>query len=225
MSTSGTTVAVIVAAFGASALTTAGTLGVDAVRSRRSSKRERNGALSTSCERLIGGALKLAFRCGTLRETMIHRSGFTEGLDIALHHRRPTDPMEIGDWLMTELGPILDAEAAIWLSGNEDLIRGASDVVLAASDVIGKSSALAKSQQVGQLDSVSDYLREFARRLKQLPRDAETDQQQQDAVHKLGVTCRAFGNLMRMHVKTADPEALLRAFPKAPERGQQDSGQ
>jgi hypothetical protein len=146
---------------------------------------------------------------------MISRSGLSEGLDIALHHRKPIDAMELGDWLMIDLGPILDAQSTIWLFGNEALISGASEVVLAAGDVMAKSTALAESQKAGEVESVSDRIREIKRRFRPLPRDADAEAALQSSVHSLGIKCREFGQVMRRHVGTPDPAALLRSFPEA----------
>jgi hypothetical protein len=207
-------VAVVIAALGASALTILGTLGLDWVRARLEAKKDRNTALAGACERLISGALKLAHRSGLLYQAMIARSGFTESLDIVLHHRKPTDAMEVGEWLMNDLGPIIDAQATIWLYGTEKLIRSASEVVLASSDVIGKSTALADSQKPGELSTLPDYLREIIRRFKQLPRVPEMEAARNESIRQLGHRCREFGQVMRHQLKTSDPDALLRSFPE-----------
>jgi hypothetical protein len=66
-----------------------------------------------------------------MRANMFARSGITEGLDVVLHHRKPADVLEISDYLFSDFGPVLDAQAAVWLAGDEQLIRSAGDVVLA----------------------------------------------------------------------------------------------
>lgn len=214
MSTTGTTVAVVVAALGASALTSLGTLGIDALRARRSAKQDRLGALVLACDQVISSALKLALRSESLRKTMFVRSGLTEGIDIALHHRKPIDPMELGDWLMIDLGPMLDAQSRIWVYGNRDLIQGAAAVIEAAREVLAKSTSIASLTALNEAAASGHRFTAALGRLKSLPRDEESEGERQRAVTELGRTCRKFGGIMRTELKTADSEGIIRSFPE-----------
>jgi hypothetical protein len=143
---------------------------------------------------------------------MFTRSGIVEGIDIALHHRKPIDAMELNDWLIIDLGPMLDAQSAIWLHGNEVLIKGASDVVMAAGEVISKSTSIAALKDIAEMQASGDRIGAALKRLKTLPRDDQSEEERIEAVAELGRACRTFGRLMRAELKTTDPEALTRAF-------------
>ena len=69
------------------------------------------------------------------------RSGLVEGLDIALHHRKPTDPVGLHDWLAQDLTPLNTALADIWTRWDQEGVRLANDVVSKSMDLMGASLA------------------------------------------------------------------------------------
>ncbi len=144
---------------------------------------------------------------------MIIRFGFSESLDIVLHHRKLTDVLEINDYWYSELSALYDAQSIIWLSGDEDLIRGAGDVVTAVADVMSKFSALPKSIRDDPADDAIEKIRRQARKFRSFPLDPEGDVARNDAVKHLGSVCAQFGQVMRKHLGVTNVGAILNAFP------------
>jgi len=138
--------AVVDAFASASILTTLGARWLDSAKAKREAAVARADELKRACVQIISGAFRVSQKAGALRTNMIHRSGLTEGLDVLLHVRKPADPLEIYDYLLSELSPVLDAQSVLWLSGDETLMRSAGDVILAIADVIEKSTALSKDR-------------------------------------------------------------------------------
>lgn len=204
--------AVLAAALGASALTSLGAGYLDRRRAKREEKRARLETLQQSCERFVGAALRLAQRSGALFQTMHVRSGFTESLDIVLHHRKPVDPLELTDWIIQDIGPMLEAQSIIWFLGSDQLIKEASDALVAAGEVVGASTHLSEEQRIKPIRSWRD-LSEIKRRLTPLKIDPESESARNMAVINLGRSLRRFAATMRTELGTADPGALLRRFP------------
>lgn len=217
MSAQGTAWAVVAAALGASIITGAISFWLEVWRERRIARQQKAASLTAACERVISSAMRLAVRSSGLRETMILRSGFSEALDIMLHHREPLDTLALNDWLTADAGPMLDAQSTIWLSGNSILIKGAAAVVFATIEVMTTATKLTESQRPLEIRKGTDLFRAAVRRLKPLPRDPGVEHM--EAVRKMAHACREFACLMRVELKAPDPEAILRSFPDQGQSG------
>ena len=197
-----------------SALTFLGAWKLDSLR-RKSDKEIRDStALSTACNVLIGASLRLTQRASHVHLLMMDRSGIKETLDIILHHRRPFDIMEYSNWLMTDLGPILDAQSQIWILGNDALIRTSADVVESVGELIESASSfgprLTQNRKPGSNWGMKQYLDKF----KTLKWSDANQERLNDSIRKLGASCRAFATEMRKANVSLDAESLNNIFPK-----------
>jgi hypothetical protein len=203
----------LIASLGAAALSTFGAFVLDWRRSFRSRQTAEHNELKHACVLILAGANKITIKSSAIRANMIARSGLIESMDIVLHHRKPPDILEISDYMFAELGPVLDAQATIWLTGDEILIRAAGDVVLAISDVVEKSTAIPKDRQGNSRSSVPERAKVAFRNLKSLTLDEGAEKERLDSVKTLGRQCAIFGQLLRERIGTKDVEAILRSFP------------
>lgn len=187
---------------------------MDASRSKRRSRIANADELKAACVQIIANAHKFANRASALRANMIIRSGFKESLDdIVLHHRKLADVLEINDYWYTELSALYDAQSIIWLSGDEDLIRGAGEIVTAVGDVMGKFSSLPASITDDPTDSAVEKIERRIRKFRSFPPDLEGDVARDLAVKHLGSVCAKFGQVMRKHLGVTNVDAILRVFP------------
>lgn len=207
---------VVVAALGSASLTIFGTFWLERWRMSRADRGASNDKLSEACVQMSSHALALALRAHTLYLTAVLRSGIGEGLDVALHLRKPIEPMELSDWLFADVRPMLDAQSVIEVtSGNELLIRSAADLVLAAMTVLDKASDIGESsaQQVDRrvISRLGTWLRQGVVPLR---RDPEKERAIRQAVRDLGQQVRQFARVTREHLGVNDPDAVIRAFPE-----------
>lgn len=136
-----TTEVALTAAFGSSFLTAAASLGVIWLQQHLRRRADAKAALHGAVLEVLSRSLSVATRSRAMGETMKIRSGLVEGLDIALHHRKPTDPMELHDWLAQDLTPLNTALADIWTRWDQEGVRLANDVVSKSMDLMGASLA------------------------------------------------------------------------------------
>jgi len=155
----------------------------------------------------------MTHRASALHETMITRSGLSEGINVTMGVRKPLDHLELVDYLQMDMGPMLDAQAVIWMTGDEALITAASVVVLSAGNVISKSTTLPEDRRSEENQSFRDRVKGQVQGLRQLQRDPEVEAARIVALRELGRNCWTFGQVMRARLGVADVEALLRAFP------------
>jgi hypothetical protein len=205
--------AVVVAALGAALFSTGGAFLLDAHRARRRDKDAKADELKAACIQIISGAQRLLFKAAALHISMEVRSGLRESLDLVMHHRKPIDILELNDYLMVEQGRILDAQATIWLTGDEVLIKSAGDVLDAVGKLIVASTALPPDREV---DPSADPLAKILtaiHNLKPLKHGPESEATINECARSLGRTCVAFGHAMRTRVKVDDVDAILRAMP------------
>lgn len=205
--------AVVAAALGSASLTIIGTFGLDAWRARRAGKEAHKDRLRSACVQLGSHALGFALRAHALYLTSVFRSGIGEGLDVVLYHRKPVDPMELSDWLSTDLRPMLAAQSVIEVVADEELVRSAADLVLSAMAVLEKASSLA-----AHADSQSPLLRQRIRwrlrTLVPLRRNPEVEMAIQQAVRALGRQLKQLARLTRERLGVNDPDVVIRAFPE-----------
>lgn len=74
-------------------------------------------------------------------DTMKVRSGLKEGLDVTLRQRKPSDLLELHDWLAQDLAPLATAWSEIWTRDDQEGIRLANDVMDKCADLLGASTA------------------------------------------------------------------------------------
>jgi hypothetical protein len=196
--------AVVVAALGAALLSTGGAFILDARRASRLADQANTRELKEACAQIISGAQRLLFKAAALHISMEVRSGLRERLDLLLHHRKPIDILELNDYLMIEQGKILDAQATLWLIGNEVLIQGAGDIV----NAVGKMITAATALPAGYNESGA-----LLRNLKPLKFDTEIEAKVNESARSMGLACVTFGHAMRSALKTEDVDAILRAMP------------
>lgn len=126
----------VVAALGASALTGLVAFGLDGIRARRDRREGLRARRVQAYSRMISHAASFALAAGAMHLAAQIRSGLTEALDIVLHHRKPVEPLDLHDWLMKELGPLLDAMAEIWVVGTPEAVAAANDLMKKCNDVL-----------------------------------------------------------------------------------------
>lgn len=126
----------VIAALCASALTGLIAFGLDERRARRQRRDGLAERRTLAYSGMISHAASFALAAGALHLTAQVRSGLVEGLDITLHHRKPVEPLELHDWLMTELGPMMDAMAEIWVVGTSDAVVAADQLMLKCNKVL-----------------------------------------------------------------------------------------
>ena len=204
---------VLSAALGAAALSTIGAFGLDWRRSSRARKSAEHKELRDACIVILAGANKIALKSAMMRANMFARSGITESLDILTHQRKPPDLLEISDYMFSDLGLVFDAQATIWLIGDEELIRGGGDVVLAISDVAEKSTAIPKDRKVDPNSTTAERTIVALRNLKSLAPDQDAERARQISVKRMSHRCALFGQMLRKRIGTNDVDAILRSFP------------
>ena len=100
-----------------------------------------------------------------------------------------------------------------WMIGDEELISGANQVILAAGDVIAKSTGALPPDAIPSEDPGPTSL--IAQRLKSfrtLKKDPAIQAARVQSIRELGRTCWSFGQITRKHLNI-EVEDLLRAFP------------
>jgi hypothetical protein len=127
----------VIAALGASLLT--GFFGFGAVwwQQHRLSKAAEIQEKSLAYHLLISRSLSFVVRATTLRNVMKTRSGLKEGVDVTFRFRKPSDPMELHDWLSKDFEPINEAWSKIQMIGAEESIDSATQLLDACGDLIG----------------------------------------------------------------------------------------
>lgn len=214
MTDASTAWAVVAAALGSAVLTVGGSSFRDWLRDVRRRRADELDELRAACVALMSSAYRLVHRASVVRLAMHIRSGLAEGVDVATRQRKPIDPIEFGDYLLQDLNPMLEAQSRIWLLGDEELIRCASDIILAGGKVIETATALPPDRKPPPPGSPwFERAAASLRKLKPLSRDEELEAAHQDSVRTLGRSCWLFGEMMRRRMGSEDIDALFRAFP------------
>ena len=208
--------AVLAAALGSSTLTIVATFGLELWRERRAQKKADADRLRNSCVQMASHAMSFALRAQALYFTGIDRSGIKEGLDVALYHRKPLDPRDLMDWLLIDMGPMLEAQSLIEVSADEELARTAGDLIQAANVVLEKTTdglkqsvSEVRQPQATPWRQVASYLRP----LIPLRRDHKVEDAINLAVKGVVLQLRQFGRVTRERLGVNDPDAVIRAFP------------
>ena len=136
------TEAPIIAALGASSLTALASLGVVWFQDARRGRASGRDALRTAVLDLLTRSMTVATRAHSLGEMMKVRSGLIEGLDVAMHHRKPVDHLELHDWMAQDVAPLNEALSVLWTRWDQEGVRLANDVVGKCMDLLGASTAM-----------------------------------------------------------------------------------
>jgi hypothetical protein len=126
---------VIVAALGSAFLASLGSLGVTEWAHRRQADRDAAAAQARACSLLLSNSLNLALKFRALIDTMRFRSGLAEGLSVALHIRRPLDPMTLHDWIAQDWAPFLTALSDTWTGASPEVVTSANRLVAACNEL------------------------------------------------------------------------------------------
>ncbi|HYA45570.1 MAG TPA: hypothetical protein VED59_08180 [Acidimicrobiales bacterium] len=206
--------AVVAAALGASFLTGIIALGLELWRERSAARRDATQRLREACTQLNAHAISFMFLIHGQQLTGIYRQGIGEVLDVALYRRKPLDPMELTEQFLVDQRPMLLAQAVIDVLGPQELIRGASSVLLAVngvrSDVTKVNETLTRqSAEAPVLHRAAKY---FGKAQTELP--PELTSALQDGVRRLGQEVRRFAQLTRKCLNVNDADAVIRAYPE-----------
>ena len=95
------------------ALTTG--LGVTAMQPRAGRRGQRDWR--TVYSQLLAATGVTLLTAHALRAAVEFRSGLKEGVDVAMHHRKPLDPLELDAHLRRDTEPIYQAWSGVWVAG------------------------------------------------------------------------------------------------------------
>jgi hypothetical protein len=91
---------------------------------------------------VISGGLAVATRADALHQAMRLRSGLKEGFDVTLGLRRPSDPLELHDWLAQDFGRLTRAWAQVELIDSPAVQQAANELVDALAELIKASTEM-----------------------------------------------------------------------------------
>jgi hypothetical protein len=118
-----------IAALGAAGITGLTSFWLLRYQEGRREEAGRRQALSAACNEILWHSMGLLMRANNLANMAVARSGVKEGLDIAMRVRRPLDFLEVYDWMAKDWSPLSGGWSAIWLAGDQELVRLANDVL------------------------------------------------------------------------------------------------
>lgn len=143
--------AVVIAALGASLLTSLGSYWVVRFQERRRSQASEFDALYRAVRELLTRSMAIGLRAEAMRNAIKFRSGLMEGVDIVLLRlRKPVDALEIYDWQAPDLVPLNAALNEVWIRWDQEGIRLANNLVNKCMDLLGASVALAPAYTLPQ---------------------------------------------------------------------------
>ncbi len=122
----------VVAALGASALTTVGLLLRDSWLGKKAS---RTASFEAYRDVLTASMMVVNLATG-MRMTMRIRSGVRESLDIVLHHRKPLEPLELSDRMAGVLKHLVAAQTAVWTTGSQRGIELTNKILEGCMDLL-----------------------------------------------------------------------------------------
>ncbi len=131
----------VTAALGASAITAIASLGIVAFQQWLQGRAAARDAITVAVTEMLGRSMSVSSRAQAMGETMKVRSGIGEGIDVTLHQRKPTDPLELHDWMAQDFAPLNAAWSVIWARSDQELIRRANKLLNSCGEVISASTA------------------------------------------------------------------------------------
>lgn len=115
-------------------------VGVALVQARSARRGERDERRRLAYSQLIAVSGVTLHTAYALRATVEFRSGLKEGLDVAMHHRKPLDPLELDAHIRRDTDPMYQAWSAVWVVGTQEAIRLANNLVTSVSNVVGAAT-------------------------------------------------------------------------------------
>jgi hypothetical protein len=146
----------VVAALGASALTAVASLGVVALQEWLRGRRADRDELVAAVVAMLSRSMSVMTRSQAMSQQMRLRSGLGEGADVTLRLRKPTDILELHDWLAIDMAPLNEAWSVIWAHGDQETIRLANALLGKCGDLLGAATSR------GPADSAVARLRRWA---------------------------------------------------------------
>jgi hypothetical protein len=168
----------VIAALGASALTGGASLCVVALQERLRGRRTDRDVLLTAVIAMLSRSMSVMTRSQAMSQQMKMRSGLAEGVDVALRLRRPTDSLELHDWLAIDMAPLNGAWSVIWAHGDQETIRLANALLDKCGDLLRAATCR------NPADAMAARLRRWARGEKWTPElQADLDRAVKDVAH------------------------------------------
>lgn len=176
----------VIAAVGASGLTVLGSFWINHWQTGRREASQLASARRAAYARLLAVTGLMVHSGWMLRVTMEMRSGLAEGVDVALHLRKPIEGSDVDNWLRRDLEPLYAAWSEVWTIGSAQGVAVANDIVDCVGALIGGATNRGESrsglaarllgekwtdEQVRQWLEVADVLGEKRRYLAALARD------------------------------------------------------
>jgi len=137
---------VLIAALGGSALTGAVAFGLEWWRSNRAGKAAQAERRSRAYSMLLTRSIIFANLAADLHAVMEIRSGIKEGIDVTLGLQKALDPLEMQFRLRAEILPLYEAWSEVWVVGSKEAIPEANDLVSRCGAVVGAATQRGKAQ-------------------------------------------------------------------------------
>lgn len=138
----------VVAAFGASILTSLATLALEWLRRRDARKSQTRQVRLSAYIDMIQAANGVLMTGVSTRALLQSRSGLASSLSEALRLRRPIDDGELAWRMKDELQPILDAQAAVLTCGTPAAAAASRDVVETAVAYVYTATSMTERQRM-----------------------------------------------------------------------------
>lgn len=137
----------VVAALGASLLTTLGAWGLEAQRRRAAARSQSVEVRRAAYVAFVEAANGMLMLGQTLRTLLQAQSGLAVSLAELLRIRRPVDPSELVWRMADHVRSVLDAQAGVIACGTPRAARAARDVVATASAYLQAATAMTGAQR------------------------------------------------------------------------------
>ncbi|MDM8083322.1 hypothetical protein QUV83_00900 [Cellulomonas cellasea] len=175
----------VVAALGASLLTTLGAWGLETQRRRAAARSQSVEVRRAAYVAFVEAAHGVLMLGQTLRALLQVQSGFAVSAAELLRIRRPLDPHEIAWRMSDQVRPVLDAQAGVIACGTPEAARATREVVTTASAYLQAATAMTGTQR--RLSGV-------------VPWRATAGQEAELAAHldRAGQAVRVFTTIMRV---------------------------
>lgn len=138
----------VVAALGASILTSFGTLMLDLLRRRNDARSTARASRRNAYEELIVAANGVLVAGQVLRALRRVQTGFAATVAELIRLRRPADPGEVGWRVASELRPLLDAQVRVLACGTPAAVAAASNVANTVNDYLAAAVAMTPAQRL-----------------------------------------------------------------------------
>lgn len=165
--------AVVIAALGASAITGLASFGVASWSSRQAAKAVLEAQKREAYLGVMTSSVRVMSRAWSLSLAMTVRSGVGEGVDIALYHRKPLDPLDLHTWFSQDFDALHDSAGRVWLHGSQEASQLTDDILLQCASLLELATSLPPH-------------RSWIDRLRRIRRDSEFEQRWLGEVRTLG---------------------------------------